>query len=918
MSQQLVTAHLLSSPVDTNEIRGFLLERVAAGSLPAAGTAGRVRFANSGAPALISGTNTGLGPVYDDGVGWRRFSAPFVNSEVYEDFPLLSGKILVGNVSNKMAAVTPSTVPLNYWGAAAGDVSMGGFKITNLATPAAGTDAANKQYVLDVVSGSVSLAPAKLKSNQALTGTWTYSTVGKTLTRSSGTTALVSTEIDSAASGAYAYTLLVNDRILVNDQATASHNGVYTVTNIGGGTNAVLTRTTDCDTNTELTSPFIFVSDGSFAGSGYQQNSTAFDITVPSGTITFVQVSDTTGYTAGKGIEFYGTQIHFFSYTGWATGDLFYGASSGTLARRAVGANGTFLQALSALPSWSAYAMPLSGTGYDVLAFNSTGTAMVPVTNRAADKVMITDSSGVTNWSTALPNVTIGGKTPFYTTDTIPITKGGTGVDNTSGAVGGIAYRNTTSQIVLGTAPGTKSSYFAIWNPASTGNVEYFDLWAAAITWTGIHTHLADVLAIATDASIGNISLSPQVSLQSNRNDGGVITNSRWMFQATSSTTPSVGGPLQLWHSTHVGGTPNQSTQFAFNSEDHPSYPGGFMMWKGNTIGTVGGYLLFFNNSGETYLPPGPSADYATHYSTAPTPPGLPYRIAALELYQFWTGKQTLTRVLAADEVFGTRQAGATPPGTRDANDRFTMLADGKHSWGPGNTAVDVHFARSGVGALTLTGGLTITGTLTVSGGVTFTGIVPLASGGTGANLTAAGATGGVAFKASGTALGATGAGISGSILRSAAAGTPTWTAYSLPSAAFSASGALLASTSTTAMGELIGAADTVTRFLTSTNRVLAYTAAFTNPARDAAGGIARVYKSRIQGTGAAASFDITHNFATRDVMVMVRKGVATEDDVTGYDQVITSCQVRTTNMVRIQFGYNPTASEYFVVTIVG
>ncbi len=43
-----------------------------------------------------------------------------------------------------------------------------------------------------------------------------------------------------------------------------------------------------------------------------------------------------------------------------------------------------------------------------------------------------------------------------------------------------------------------------------------------------------------------------------------------------------------------------------------------------------------------------------------------------------------------------------------DSSKRFNLAADGTHSWGPGNGAVDVSFARSAAGVLTVTGSVAI------------------------------------------------------------------------------------------------------------------------------------------------------------------------------------------------------------------
>ena len=67
-------------------------------------------------------------------------------------------------------------------------------------------------------------------------------------------------------------TLTTSDRVLVKDQSTTAHNGIYTVTTVGSGSAAyVLTRATDADTAAELTGgSFVFVEEGSDnADNGY-------------------------------------------------------------------------------------------------------------------------------------------------------------------------------------------------------------------------------------------------------------------------------------------------------------------------------------------------------------------------------------------------------------------------------------------------------------------------------------------------------------------------------------------------------------------------------------------------------------------------------------------------------------------------
>lgn len=126
-----------------------------------------------------------------------------------------------------------------------GNIDMGGFKITNLGTPTAGTDATTKNYVDAFVSGLTPLTACRVASTAALTVTYSNGTagVGATLTNAATQAAIV---IDGV-------TLSVSDRVLIKDQAAQLQNGVYTVTNVGSGaTNWILTRATDFNSSTNI------------------------------------------------------------------------------------------------------------------------------------------------------------------------------------------------------------------------------------------------------------------------------------------------------------------------------------------------------------------------------------------------------------------------------------------------------------------------------------------------------------------------------------------------------------------------------------------------------------------------------------------------------------------------------------------
>ena len=182
-----------------------------------------------------------------------------------------------------------------------GQVHVGGFKIESLGAPTASTDAATKQYVDDVAQGLAIQAPAVAASTGTLAtmsgGTVAYDNgtagVGATLTISGSTL----TAIDGV-------TLSTDDRIVIKDESTSAHNGIYTYTS-----STVLTRATDFDTPTEMAGgDFVFVQQGTL------YNDTGWVMTDPVTTIgtdpvTFVQFSGAGSFTAGAGLTLTGTEF---------------------------------------------------------------------------------------------------------------------------------------------------------------------------------------------------------------------------------------------------------------------------------------------------------------------------------------------------------------------------------------------------------------------------------------------------------------------------------------------------------------------------------------------------------------------------------------------------------------------------------
>jgi hypothetical protein len=153
------------------------------------------------------------------------------------------------------------------------DQSMGGFKLTNVATPTLATDAAPKGYVDAVAQG--------LKPKTAV----------RAATLVAGTLA-TSFEDGDTIDGVV---LAEDDRILIKDQAAPEENGIYIVQASGAPV-----RAPDFDSLSpidEINGAYTFIQEGSQAGQGWaQQGAVAVLDTDP---VVFVYFSDATSSVGG-------------------------------------------------------------------------------------------------------------------------------------------------------------------------------------------------------------------------------------------------------------------------------------------------------------------------------------------------------------------------------------------------------------------------------------------------------------------------------------------------------------------------------------------------------------------------------------------------------------------------------------------
>ena len=250
------------------------------------GNAGTATALANGRTIAITGDLTYTSGSFD-GTGNVTGTGTLANSGV------TAGTYTKITVDAKGRATVGATASRSDLSAPTGDISNGGFKITNVADPVSAQDAATKNYVDNVAQGLDVKASCVVATtaNITLSGTQT---------------------IDGVA-------VVAGDRVLVKNQTTQSANGIYVV---AAGS---WTRSTDADTWAELVSAFTFVEKGTTNADSGWVCTVDQGGTLGTTAITWSQFSGSGSYTAGTGLTLSGGQ---FSITNTAVSAGSYGSAS--------------------------------------------------------------------------------------------------------------------------------------------------------------------------------------------------------------------------------------------------------------------------------------------------------------------------------------------------------------------------------------------------------------------------------------------------------------------------------------------------------------------------------------------------------------------------------------------------------------
>jgi hypothetical protein len=294
-----------------------------------AGSIANEKLSNSA--ITINGTSTSLGgsrTLGSDDIAEGSTNKYFTDERAQDAIGTNVGNGLDYDDNTGAISVDPSEFTLNSVGAPNASVSLNSQKITSLATPTDGTDAATKAYVDSVTEG--------LHIHE--------SAVAATTANVNLANALENGDVLDGI------TLATGNRILVKNQTTQSENGIYVVAASGQPT-----RATDFDTAQEIDGgDFIFVYSGTANGStGWVQ--TNKPATIGTDAIAFTQFSGAGTFLAGNGLTLTGNS---FSINTTITADL---STSQTLTNKSISGSANTLSNI-ANSSLTNSAITINGT----------------------------------------------------------------------------------------------------------------------------------------------------------------------------------------------------------------------------------------------------------------------------------------------------------------------------------------------------------------------------------------------------------------------------------------------------------------------------------------------------------------------------------------------------------------------------
>jgi len=264
----VTAAKLATASVETAKIAdgAVLTAKIADGAITLAKLA-----ADSVDASKIASGAVGTSELADSAVTAVKLAADAVETAKIKDGQVTNAKLSTGSVTPSKADLAATWTFSDLRGTFGADVSAGGFKLTNLASPVGNGDAATKQYVDGVAQG--------LDVKQSV----------QAIARANITLSAPQT-IDGVA-------LVAGDRVLVAGQTTATQNGIYVV---AAGAWA---RSADMPVGADAAGAFAFVEQGTVnADSGWVCTNNKGSAVVGTDALAFSQFSGAGSIVAGAGL----------------------------------------------------------------------------------------------------------------------------------------------------------------------------------------------------------------------------------------------------------------------------------------------------------------------------------------------------------------------------------------------------------------------------------------------------------------------------------------------------------------------------------------------------------------------------------------------------------------------------------------
>jgi hypothetical protein len=369
----MAKSFLTSINLNKNELQNAVLQSLSAS--PANPVAGQIYY------------DTTDKTIYQyNGTVWKTYtqSGSIVNGDIASNAAIDLSKLATDPLAraNHTGTQTASTISnfdtqvrtsrLDQMSTPTSDVNIGGYKLTGVATPVSGTDAANKNYVDASVTGLTWKSAVNL-----------LATTNVPLTGNTGTVIIDGHSALTSIKTGY--------RLLLTGQTTSTENGIYLYTD--NGTTYTLSRSTDADTYQELIGATVFVDEGTTYGKTSWTQSNTYLTSFASQT--WVQFSGASTTTAGAGLIANGNAFDVVGTTNRIT----VNSDSVDIASTYVGQTSITTLGTITAGTWNGSAVPIANGGTGATTVAGARSNLGVISKYTAANSAITVSSSIATWS---------------------------------------------------------------------------------------------------------------------------------------------------------------------------------------------------------------------------------------------------------------------------------------------------------------------------------------------------------------------------------------------------------------------------------------------------------------------------------------------------------------------------------------